>query len=84
MRVAPEIQSWREGPTSRGSPYCVSCIFEALAKLKKMGVWKCRKRKRPLPDKYFVQMSGFMTELDACMFAVLCDTLVWTVLCAVG
>ena len=25
-----------------------------------------------------------MTELDACMCAVVCDKLVWTVLCAVG
>ena len=25
----------------------------------------------------------FMTELDACMCAVVCDKLVWTVLCAV-
>ena len=32
MRVASEIQSWGEGPTSRESPYCVSCTFEALAK----------------------------------------------------
>ena len=32
MRVAPEIQSWGEGPTSRESPYRVSCTFEALAK----------------------------------------------------
>ena len=36
MRVAPEIQSWGEGPTSRESPYRVSCTFEALAKQKKM------------------------------------------------
>ena len=35
MRVAPEIQSWGEGPTSRESPYRVSCTFEALAKQKK-------------------------------------------------
>ena len=34
------------------------------------------KRKRPLPDQ-------FMTELDACMCAVVCDKLVWTVQCAV-
>ena len=26
----------------------------------------------------------FMTELDACMCAVVCDKLVWIVLCAVG
>ena len=35
MRVAPEIQSWWEGPTSRESPYCDSCTFEVLAKQKK-------------------------------------------------
>ena len=35
MRVAPEIQSWGEGPTSRKSPYRDSCTFEALAKQKK-------------------------------------------------
>ena len=35
MRVASEIQSWGEGPTSRESPYRVSCTFEALAKQKK-------------------------------------------------
>ena len=35
MRVASEIQSWEEGPTSRESPYCDSCTFEALAKQKK-------------------------------------------------
>ena len=35
MRVASEIQSWGEGPTSRESPYRVSCTFEALAKPKK-------------------------------------------------
>ena len=35
MRVASEIQSWGEGPTSRESPYCVSCTFETLAKQKK-------------------------------------------------
>ena len=35
MRVALEIQSWGEGPTSRESPYCVSCTFEALAKQNK-------------------------------------------------
>ena len=34
MRVAPEIQSWGEGPTSRESPYRDSCTFEALAKKK--------------------------------------------------
>ena len=32
MRVTSEIQSWGEGPTSRESPYRVSCTFEALAK----------------------------------------------------
>ena len=31
---ASEIQSWGEGPTSRESPYRVSCTFEALAKQK--------------------------------------------------
>ena len=36
MRVAPEIQSWGEGPTLRESPYRDSCTFEALAKQKKM------------------------------------------------
>ena len=35
MRVAPEIQSWGEGPTSRESPYRDCCTFEALAKKKK-------------------------------------------------
>ena len=35
MRVAPEIQSWGEGPTSRESPYRDSCTFEALPKEKK-------------------------------------------------
>ena len=35
MRVAPEIQSWGEVPTSRESPYRDSCTFEALAKQKK-------------------------------------------------
>ena len=35
MRVAPEIQSWGEGPTSRESPYRDSCTFEALAKQNK-------------------------------------------------
>ena len=35
MRVAPEIQSWGEGPTLRESPYRVSCTFEALAKQNK-------------------------------------------------
>ena len=35
MRIAPEIQSWGEGPTSRESPYRDSCTFEALAKQKK-------------------------------------------------
>ena len=35
MRVASEIQSWGEGPTSRGSPYRDSCTFEALAKQKR-------------------------------------------------
>ena len=35
MRIASEIQSWGEGPTSRESPYRVSCTFEALAKQKK-------------------------------------------------
>ena len=35
MRVAQEIQSWGEGPTSRESPYRDSCTFEALAKQKK-------------------------------------------------
>ena len=35
MNVASEIQSWREGPTSRESPYRVSCTFEMLAKKKK-------------------------------------------------
>ena len=35
MGVAPEIQSWGEGPTSRESPYRDSCTFEALAKQKK-------------------------------------------------
>ena len=34
MRVAPEMQSWGEGPTSRESPYRVSCTFEALVKQK--------------------------------------------------
>ena len=34
MRVASEIQSWGEGPTSRESPYRDSCTFEALAKQK--------------------------------------------------
>ena len=34
MRVASESQSWGEGPTSRESPYRVSCTFEALAKKK--------------------------------------------------
>ena len=32
MRIASEIQSWGEGPTSRESPYRLSCNFEALAK----------------------------------------------------
>ena len=32
MRVASEIQSWGEGPTSRESPYRVSCTFEALVR----------------------------------------------------
>ena len=32
MRIASEIQSWGEGPTSRESPYRVSCAFKALAK----------------------------------------------------
>ena len=36
MRIAPEIQSWGEGPTSRESPYRDSCTFEALAKQKKV------------------------------------------------
>ena len=35
MRVASEIQSWGEGPTSRESPYRVCCTFEALAKQNK-------------------------------------------------
>ena len=35
MPVASEIQSWGEGPTSRESPYRVSCIFKELAKQKK-------------------------------------------------
>ena len=35
MRVASEMQSWGEGPTSRESPYRVSCTFEARAKQKK-------------------------------------------------
>ena len=35
MRVASEIQSWGEGPTSRESPYRDSCTFEALEKQKK-------------------------------------------------
>ena len=35
MRIAPEIQSWGEGPTSRESSYRDSCTFEALAKQKK-------------------------------------------------
>ena len=35
MRIAPEIQSWGEGPTSRESTYRDSCTFEALAKQKK-------------------------------------------------
>ena len=35
MRVASEIQSWGEGPTSRESPYRDSYTFEALAKKKK-------------------------------------------------
>ena len=35
MHVASEIQSWVKGPTSRESPYRVSCTFEALAKQKK-------------------------------------------------
>ena len=35
MRVAQEIQSWGEGPTSRESPYRDSCTFKALAKQKK-------------------------------------------------
>ena len=35
MRVAPEIQSWGEGPTSRESPSRDSCTFEALAKQEK-------------------------------------------------
>ena len=34
MRVAPEFQSWGEGPTSRESPYRDSYTFEALAKQK--------------------------------------------------
>ena len=34
MRVAPEIQSWGEDPTSRESSYHVSCIFKALTKQK--------------------------------------------------
>ena len=38
MRIAPEIQSWGEGPTSRESPYRDSCTFEALAKKKKKRV----------------------------------------------
>ena len=41
MRVAPEIQSWGEGPTSRESPYRDSCTFEALAKQNK------QKKKHP-------------------------------------
>ena len=28
MRVAPEIQSWGDGPTLRKSPYRDSCTFE--------------------------------------------------------
>ena len=35
MRVASEVQSWGEGPTSRESPYRDSCTFEVLAKKKK-------------------------------------------------
>ena len=35
MRVAVEIESRGEGPTSRESPYRVGCTFEALAKKKK-------------------------------------------------
>ena len=35
MRVAPVIQSWAEGPTSRESPYRDSCTSKWLAKKKK-------------------------------------------------
>ena len=38
MRIAPEIQSWGEGPTLRESPHRDSCTFEALAKQKKNGL----------------------------------------------
>ena len=34
MRVAPEIESWGEGPTSRESPYCDSCTLARKTKTK--------------------------------------------------
>ena len=47
MRIAPEIQSWGEGPTSRESPYRDSCTFEALAKKHKKNVlgYGCNKHR---------------------------------------
>ena len=45
MRVAQEIQSWGEGPTSRESPYRDCCTFEALAKQKKVLDHGCNKHR---------------------------------------
>ena len=46
MRVAQEIQSWGEGPTSRESPYRDSCTFEALANQKKSALDHGRNKHR--------------------------------------
>ena len=51
MRVAPEIQSWGEGPTLRESPYRDSCTFEALAKQKKNSLDHGRNKHRSVYSK---------------------------------
>ena len=51
MRIAPEIQSWGEGPTSRESPYRDSCTFEALAKQNKNALDHGRNKHRSVYSK---------------------------------
>ena len=51
MRVAQEIQSWGEDPTSRKGPYRDSRTFEALAKKKKNALDHGRNKHRSLYSK---------------------------------
>ena len=51
MRVAREIQSWGEGPTSRENPYRDSCTFKALTKQKKKALDRGRNKYRSVYSK---------------------------------